>query len=351
MERYLGIERRDPAAGVLRLGSALASAYEEARTGRITVTQGAFAGEFSLQEGLVTRIEVGRAPISPAGWTGTRGPGAVERLFGLERPRVLWRDDLPHRGQHGEMDPRWAVVVGVSARAEAFDPQRLVERIPVDVLKLRETELEHIKALPFLAEEREFFARLLKPTPVTMLLWKRGMEPRRAGALIVALNLLGAFRGSWEPGDLPRMSTALRVMGMVSRGCPDHLLLGLDPWARQPELDRAFRRLSRELHPDRAETLPREEAELARRAFLVVNDAYLRLRGGGSRRRRPVSSPPREAGVEELGDDWRVLARSACLAHEAGERDRARAYALKALVRMPPGHSRRVLVQILSQAA
>ncbi len=350
MDSYLGIERRDPAAGVLRLGRALGSAYEEARTGVIVVSDEARAAEISVRRGRVTCVDVGCGAAPPARWTKGPSPVAVERLFAWERPRVFWREErAPAPG--AAVDPRLLIVAGVLGRGDVFLPQHLVERIPIDVLRMKDEDLRTLSGFAFRPEERAFLTCLLRPTPVAMLLWKRGLQPSRAGAMLVALNLSGMFRGQWEPGFLPRMSTALRVMGMVRRGCADRVLLGVVDAAGQAEVDRAFRRLSRELHPDRAERLPRHEAELARRAFLAVNDAYARVRKSVSRRRRPVAAGSGEACAPGRGDDWEMLAGRARLALEAGELGRARAYALKALLRMPPRQARRDLLRIISQAA
>jgi len=78
-------------------------------------------------------------------------------------------------------------------------------------------------------------------------------------------------------------------------------VLGVERHADQPELDRAYRRLARELHPDRFAGAPESEIRAASARFVEVGRAYRLLSetrseagvGGAS---GPISSEPRPTG-------------------------------------------------------
>ena len=178
---------------------------------------------------------------------------------------------------------------------------------------------------------------------------------RCAGALLVALNLVGFWEGQWEPGLLPRVQEIARVLRKLRDGAADEELLGLTRDSDPREIDRAFRRLSLTLHPDRLGPVGGREAELAREAFVGVSAAHERLKQR-SRRSRPVRSSvsTRVARVDLVQREpagWIELAREAHRAIARGDRTRARAFALKALAASPPDPQRTELTAILSRVA
>jgi len=277
----------------------------------------------------------------------------LERLFSLQRPHVLWSPSNNALGGGIEIDPQSVVLGGVTMRRDLWRPLPLIERIPAETLRVDPERLHAILRLPFSSEEIEFLRRLTVPAPIPMILWKRGLEPEHAGALLVALNLLGLFEETWRPGDLPRLGAATRIRSKVKASRPDHELLGVDEGAPMEAVDRAFRKLSLELHPDRLMGLAEKEVVAARSAFTSASAAYGRLKN--SRRERPVRQGSTSIGRVELKrrpvDRWFTMLAKARTAEGDGDQRRAHAFAMKALALSPPGDIRTELLKILKRAA
>jgi hypothetical protein len=341
------VERRDPCAPVLRLGAALAQAHRERASGVVDV----------VDRGVTHRIRILRGSVADVSGA---APGAARepitrraaRLFELERPKVLWTPRPDCEGSHAAADPDQIVIQGVRARADLFDPRRLVERIPVSALCLRPEKRALLDRLELADDEYELALSLRRPTPVALILWKRGVEPRRAGALLVALNLVGAFDADWHPGLLPRLTTAIRVLERARAGAADRELLGAASGDDPREEDKAFRRLTLELHPDRLRGLPREEVEMAEEAFRLAGAAYDRLK-----RSRRSAAP---VGVDAIGrvelvrrppSGWREMLEVARRCARDGDLPLSRAYALKALALSPSPEARAEIVSLLTRAA
>jgi hypothetical protein len=343
-----GFERRDPVAPLLRLGIALTGAGREGLSGRVEIRDRGLLHEVILERGAIREV-------LPGG-TGPVGDALelrAARLFALPRPHVSWFPGEAPGAPATAIAPEPVVLGGVAARADLFEPRLLAERIPAALLHLPGERFERIRrAVRLQPEERRFLEGLTRPTPIPMLLWKRGLDPRRAGALLVALNLVGAFAGEWEPGVLPRIGVAARVLRLLRAGAEDHRLLGLPADAEPPAVERAFAALCLELHPDRLRGAPAAEVELAVEAFRGVVAARDRLRR--SRRSRPVRVPDGEplARVHVVrrtaGDGWETLTREAHACLLRGERPRAVAFALKALALSPPEAVRIELAGIVS---
>jgi hypothetical protein len=341
-----GIERRDPCGPVLRLGATLAAARREGSNGIVEVEE----------QGRVHTVRVVRGAIADV-VSELGGPEReaisrrAARLFGLERPRVAFTP-LPFGRGGGELaDPDQVVVAGVRARGDLFDPLRLVERIPVRALRLRPEKRALVARLGLADDELELLDRLRTPTPIQLVLWKRGLDPRRAGALIVALNLVGAFDGEWRPGLLPRLTAALRVLERAASGATDRELLGAPMDDDPREEDRAFRKLTLELHPDRLRGLPSDEVRMAEEAIRLVTAAYERVKR--SRRSPAVHGDAigRVSLVRRAPEGFAELLEitRSCLA--IGDVPRARAFALKALALSPPTQARAELLRALTHAA
>ena len=337
-------------APLLQLGTALTGAWRDGRSGRFEVRDGNRAHGVVLVDGAIRDVV-----LDGAGPFANDLESRAAFLFALPRPHAIW---LPGEAPAASasaptIEPEPVVLGGVAARADLFEPRLLAERIPALHLRLSGERIDHIRrAVRLRPEERRFLEGLLRPTPVAMLLWKRGLEPRRAGALLVALNLVGAFAGSWEPGVLPRITTAARVLRLLRSGADDHRLLGLPEGAEPSAVERAFAVLCLELHPDRLQGAPAAEIELAVEAFHGIVEARNRLRH--SRRSRPVRSHDGEPlarvtivkGTPEKS--WEALIPEARACLERGERTRAAAFALKALAQSPPEAIRAELSAIVS---
>ncbi|MCP4675348.1 MAG: J domain-containing protein [Deltaproteobacteria bacterium] len=312
--------------------------HDRGKTHAIQIAEGAIHGVQS-EESKKNRVALGLTQY-------------LERLFSLQRPHVLWSpSDNATRGAF-EIDPQYVILGGVTMRRDLWRPLPLIERIPAETLRVDPERLHAIRRLPFSSEEIEFLKRLTIPAPIPMILWKRGLEPEHAGALLVALNLLGLFEGTWRSGDLPRLGAATRIRRKVNASRPDHELLGVDEEAPIEAVDRAFRRLSLELHPDRLMGLSEKEAVAARAAFTSASAAYGRLKN--SRRMRPVRHATSIGKVELTRrpvDRWFNMLALARTADGKGDLRRARAFAMKALALSPPGDIRAELLKILKRAA
>lgn len=346
MEAPSGIERRDPCAPLLRLGATLAAARREGSNGIVEVLEGGRAHTVRVVHGAIADVvsEFGgpeREAISRR----------AARLFALERPRVAFTP-LPFGTSGGELaDPDQVVVEGVRARGDLFDPLRLVERIPVRALRIGPEKRSLIARLGLAEDELELVEGLRIPTPIPLVLWKRGLDPRRAGALVVALNLVGAFDADWRPGLLPRLTSAIRVLERAAAGATDRELLDAPSDDDPREEDRAFRKLTLELHPDRLRGLPADEARMAEEAIRLVNAAYDRLKRSRRSPKLRGDAVGRVKLVRRAPESWAELldVTRSCL--EIGDVPRARAYALKALALSPPPAARAELVSVLTRAA
>lgn len=340
------MERRDPAAGVLELGRVLASARKACRSGRVEVRDAGKVHAISIDTGAISDVSLDGAQSPPGEHEADSLKSRVKDLFGLERPHVLWFPESAERGGAQKLDSASVVLEGVSKRSDLFDPRPLVDRIPVDRLRVDPARASLLRHLKLKSEEFDFLRKLTVPTPVPMILWKRGLRPERAAVLLVALNLIGLFEGEWEPGDFPRLTEALRIARRLRSACSDFELLGLGEEASSAEVDKAFRILALSLHPDRLGGFAEKEQSAAQSAYQAASAAYERIKR--TRRSRPVTA---RGGREFSSNTLYDLAAEARRAAICGDSARARAYALKALALAPPDGVKRELFSILKLTA
>jgi DnaJ-like protein len=346
-------ERRDPAAGVLKLGTLLSSVRKEGQSGQIEIRDQGQTHAIRIVGGTIADVSIDGADRQYNYANLRRIIRDMERLFILPRPHVLFEQQGPKQAPGRGLDPNTVVLSGVAKRQDLFEPIPLVERIPVNTLKLEYEQLGALLRLPLTPPERAFLEKLSVPTPIPMILWKRGLNPRHAGALLVALNLIGIWSNQWAPGDLPRNGTATQISRKISSGLPDHELLGIGTEADAAEVDRAFRKLSLEIHPDRLIGMPVEEIDRARKAFQGVSAAYGRLKH--TRRSRPVRPSGEPIGRVKLVKNpiarWAPLVAEARKAKQRGEKKRAQAFAIKALAMSPSSEIVRELAALLRYVA
>ncbi|MDJ0763277.1 MAG: J domain-containing protein [Myxococcota bacterium] len=341
-----GKERRDPASGILKLGQILSCARRGGHTGSVEVRDQGRTHTIHLNCGLIADIDLTHTQRTRDTITAQHIEQRAIDLFSLKRPHVLWQEAQQEDNHSAWIDPEMVVISGVLRRQDLFDPVLLIDRIPSAVLRINPLKLKDIQTMPLSREERCFANHLRVSTPVPMILWKRGLAPGHAAAVLVALNLTGCFEETWEPGDLPRHTEIARVRRQLRAGVDDARILGLHGDASPKAVDRAFRRLSFELHPDRLPYLSDGERAAALEAFIGASQAYDRLKR--SRRSRPVTTSfPRTARDACRGDALRTVLGEARTSKASGRHQRARAFALKALAMNPTEAIKSELLDIL----
>ncbi len=329
-----GIERRDPVSGLLMLGSTLASAGQHGLSGEIRIADRRHIYALRLIRGLVSAVVWHGRPLDGTGRATIRNQACA--LFDLPRPLVTFDNAVLADGQLSSVHSDQVVVAGMLRRRDLFDPKPLVTRIPVTTLRLRDEGLMRLKGLWLSDSERMFVKRLRTPTPATLAFWKRGLLPKHAAALVIALNLLDCFE-DWPAGDLPRGPFTAAIQRKVAKGASDYEILGLCADATEKEVDKAFRRLSFMLHPDRAVDLPRDEQHRAEKSFRDIAEAHARIkRRRRARRVRHSDDIATEVRVVRSTEPWRPFLEKSQTAAANGNRFEARAYALKALAATPP---------------
>ncbi|MCC6527417.1 MAG: J domain-containing protein [Polyangiaceae bacterium] len=90
------------------------------------------------------------------------------------------------------------------------------------------------------------------------------------GAFVVVRAILQIVR--------PASARTRRPTARPARQLAPHEILGVEPDAPQADIQRAYRRLAREYHPDRMEGMAPELRELAERRMAEINAAYEHLR-------------------------------------------------------------------------
>ena len=347
------IERRDPYSPILQLGSALFTARKERQSGWVEVMEKDLTHLVRLESGAITGVDTkSKEDFLEAGANISIDKKAA-KLFTLDRPRVLWTPSHAKKHHSHWVDPAQVVVTGVTLRQNRIDPNNLAQRIPVGSLFIPTDHLQQLEKLLLTREETRFLRQLNHPTPISMILWKRGLRPTHAGALLLALNLIGLWSDQWAPGLLPRVKESAKILKSIEAGLSDIELFGLSDEADDKALDKRFRILSLALHPDRYTKSNNDEALLAQKAFSEVSTAYNRLKQ--SRRKRSVRSGDKEsiAKIElkkQRPDNWAKMLVEARRADEVGDKKKAKAFALKALCLSPPPGAKREIGKLLRVA-
>ena len=195
-----GIERRDPASSVLRLGTMLVRAGREALSGAIQVRDRELEYNIVVSGGSVSGLRLGGKLFGQSKHDIPFIEKTALKLFSLSRPHVLWQPSQNRIENRFGISSGYIVLNGVTSRRDLFAPLQLVKRMPVETLSVGAAKMNLIRQLPLDSAEIQFLERLRVPTPIPMILWKRGLEPSHAGALLVALNLLGVFQ-TCTPGN------------------------------------------------------------------------------------------------------------------------------------------------------
>lgn len=333
-----GIERRDPCKPILTLGTALGQVRRCEANGFISLRAGIQIQNIQIINGKVSDL---------SGANGCITTERAEQLFSLPRPLVKWHDHSerpPLRPTKKGIDPAHLLVKGVIFRQDVFDPVSFVERVPVETLKIESSQIWELQKYPFSSQEIEFFKQLSLPTPIPMILWKRGVAPGHAASLLTALNLLGLWSRDWRPGHLPTIQTVHRIIKRASHHGDDFQLLELQANASSAEVDRAFRRLSFELHPDRNRHRSETEQEQYRQAFEIISNAYQRL--------RRVSQSRRKSRVTTSDTSlWQRALTAAETAFSQGNIRLAKKHAINGLSLHPPPFARTRFTTLLKMAA
>ncbi|MBN2715996.1 MAG: J domain-containing protein [Deltaproteobacteria bacterium] len=331
------IERRDPCAPVLKLGTLLTQVRRQHVNGAISLESGQNTHRIVIAKGAIAEV------VGPKGDISRQKATAV---FSLQRPVVTFSQHMIAPSRRELLDPVHLLIQGMTARQDLFAPVAFNERVPVNSLRIDDHQLWALRKLPFTADELAFFKRLNHDTPVPMILWKRGLPPAHAASLLTTLNLLGVWQEQWQPGFLPRAHVAHRVVKQVEKGADDFQLLGIPVSADAAEVDRAFRQLSFELHPDRNQRQPAETQQKCQEAFAAVSSAYQRLKHSrSSRRQRPVVHRAPDTTL------WQRALTAAETALSQGNVPLARKHAINGLLLNPPEFARTRFTELLRAAA
>lgn len=334
MSSFNGIERRDPCKPILLLGTTLSAAKNTHASGKIVLQTHREQHHVQFADGKVSAV------------TGPWGPIDAERatdIFSLNRPVIRWENGASINSHSPLIDPAHLLVKGVAHRQELFDPISFVDRVPVETLQVDSSLLYELKKLPFSQNDIRFLKQLRLPTPIAMILWKRGLAPQQAASLLTALNLLGIWKNIWSPGDLPQLTAATKILRLHHRNADNFQLLGLQLGACAKDVDRAFRQLSFELHPDRLAHTSKDQ----KNAFAIISNAYNQLRQKRiqhSRRKRPVAATP-DTSL------WQRALNQAEAALQQGNAKLAKKHALNGLTLHPPPFAKSRFTRFLSIAA
>jgi hypothetical protein len=344
------MERRDPASGLIRLGVVLSALEKERRSGLLKVEDEGRTHLVLVSKGHIAGVYFDCDNTLMTGVQQLSSGDSLENLFASIRPKISFNDLPAVRNGYETVTADRVVLHGVASRLDLFDPRPLQERIPVDVLKLERDGLARAMNAGLSPKESEFVLSLHIPTPSAMALWKRGLKPRHAGALIVGLNLLGCFP-EWEPGDLPRIPAVSRLLRKMAGDLPPHDILGVSKDASKEEIDRAFRRLSFEIHPDRLGFVSEKEKQGAIKAFELLSAAHAQLKV--SRRSPEVRFKPQSpsSDLSSTQGPWIGHLNAAKTAESQGSRRQAQVSALRALSCSPPPDIAVELKRILQSCA
>lgn len=330
------VDRRDPFSSILQLGSTLVQACDNRldKIIRLTVKHDVYS--IILSSGKIRRV------------TGPQGiidySNAAE-LFALPR-HLISSATCTHAFVHPNLfDPAELVLNGLHLRKDLLNAAVLESRIPVDSLQLSQSQIDALLSRPFLTQDIPFLAQLRKETPVQQIIWDSGIAPQRAAILITYLNVLGMWHPLWKQGDFPRGDIANQVLGQSHRSVNPHQILGLHVNATQPNIDKAFRILSFQLHPDRNRSLSERNRSKFTKAFTVVSDAHQRLRSQTTSRRKPFVTPT----VRQ--DNWQHIFSLIETAFQHEDLQQARKHAICGLLKNPPPAIRRKITELLRSAA
>ncbi len=340
-------ERRDPVSGLIRLGTTLTTAGKLRQSGLLKIEDQERIHLVKLFDGKITETS---PQYTAPGFLLTE-ESLSKCLFSAVRPKIIFEEKTVGLHSGFSINTDGVILRGVIRRTDLFEPRVLSERIPMNTLKADLNGINRILKFSLSEEEKRFVEGLARPTPVVMAIWKRGLAPRYAGAWLVALNLMGVFP-DWSPGDLPRVSAASMILKKLKTGASAFELLGVLPDTSEKEIDRAFRKQSFNLHPDRFVYVSETERTDALTAFEAVSNAYNQLKN--SRRKSVVRTSTYTTHLEDdiFGNhSWKNNLEAAEKAVAEGRGRQAAALALKALSMKPPQDAILIIKSILRRCA
>jgi hypothetical protein len=209
-----------------------------------------------LQEGWVHAIELSPA-YGVVGQQPARGEERLVLLLKLHAQGYGKNEFLPGlRARRGACSPFHPAAI-VRNHVDALRPDSDAVRARVGLGTVQAPRPPHNSCLG--KDERPVVALMSRPRTFEELDRSGLCAPERISRLCLFLDAVGALLCTFAPGDSPYAALELA----------DH--------APEEDVKRAFRRLAKDLHPDRHPGASADErAELARR-FALVNAAYRRL--------------------------------------------------------------------------
>ena len=129
-----GIERRDPASGVMTLGTLLGRALRLGESGEMEIRDGNRIHGIELTHGAISGLSADGKRLDWDGRELGRLGRWVEQFFYLPRPHVFFYPALAQKRSPLIIPTEPVLFKGVTRRRDLFNPVELTDRIPVETL-------------------------------------------------------------------------------------------------------------------------------------------------------------------------------------------------------------------------